>query len=395
MEQTRSLFPEDPPISVKAPRRVRHAEAPVHVICGDSLEIMATLEANSVDAVVTDPPYGIRFMGKAWDGDDIKRLARVKGSRVLRPNGTRGYRSLASAAGQYDPSKNGAFQVWCEAWGREALRVLKPGGYLLAFGSSRMSHRLVCGLEDSGFEIRDTLVWLHGQGFPKSLNLKGDRDGWGTALKPAHEPIVMVRKPFGGTVAANLEQHGTGAININGCRIMGAKAGGRNSRPFHDNATSRASDATNGRWPANVIFDPDAAVMLDEQSGSVGASAPVRGTESSPASRGSITGTRARVPGAFHGDAGGASRFFYCAKPSPRERGEFNVHPTVKPIRLLRWLVRLVTPPGGLVLDPFGGSGTTGLAAREEGLRSLLIERNPGYCEIISQRLALHARAST
>lgn len=346
---------------------------------GDCLDVMRTMADCSVDAVVTDPPYGLSFMSKGWD--------------------------------YQVPSVD----IW-----QECFRVLKPGGHLLAFAGTRTQHRMAVNIEDAGFEIRDMIAWVYGSGFPKSMDVSkaidkaagaerevigispNDRprsqvrggkafdramdqgqghatlkitapatpeaqqwEGWGTALKPALEPITVARKPFKGTVAANVLEHGTGAINVDGCRVgsdnikvNGWKCGGeqvyngRQSEGF-DGGTHQ------GRWPANLIHDgSDEVVKL--LPANAGASAPVKGTEASMASIGAVTGERNRVPGAFHADSGSAARFFYCAKASKRDRGEGNSHPTVKPTNLMSYLCRLVTPPGGVILDPFMGSGSTG-----------------------------------
>src|SRR5262245_52167454 len=201
------------------------------ILRGDCVEVMQTIEPESIDAVVTDPPYGIGFMGKEWDtfkpGQEAKRIVVNKQIASDNPNlkgRTRGPASSPSAV-EYDYSAKGLrqFQAWTEEWGREAFRVLKPGAYLVVCGAPRAYHRMACGLEDAGFEIRDCLAWLFGSGFPKSLNLG---EGLGTALKPAHEPIVLARKPFKGSVKANVEQHGTGALNIDACRIGDDVVGG-------------------------------------------------------------------------------------------------------------------------------------------------------------------------
>lgn len=389
------------------------------VTLGDSLEVLACLGTASVDAVVTDPPYELNFMGKKWDSTGI-----------------------ACSVG-----------LWTEV-----LRVLKPGGHLLAFGGTRTSHRMVCAIEDAGFEIRDSLVWMYGTGFPKSLNVGKaideaagatrevvglatypGREGWnsktaairehadvdfvrgtdgahlqkrvtapatpeaakwegfGTALKPAHEPIVMARKPLIGTVAANVLAHGTGALNVDGCRIEVAAddpnqcgpsvpfdkeggpvlAGGLGGRPGPNLSPS-------GRWPSNVCLDETAAALLDEQSGELHAP----GSNGRKGVRHEIYGEFGAMPqAAGRTDSGGASRFFYTAKASRKERGDGNTHPTVKPVALMRWLVRLVTPPGGTVLDPFTGSGTTGLACKAEGFHFLGIEQDEKYVAIANARL--------
>jgi len=284
---------------------------------GDALAL--PMADNFIDAVVCDPPYGIEFMGNEWDGWST-------------PN---------------------AYQEWCRQWATEALRVLKPGGYMLAFGGTRTYHRLTSGVEDAGFEIRDSITWLYGSGMPKGKN----------ALKPASEPIVVARKPFKGTVAANVEAYGTGGLNIDASRV-----------PYTDDVDMSATQvnfdamgyggATNsdgvqtykpgGRWPANVVIDDGVA----EDLGEVARYFPV---------------------------------FKYQAKAPKRERPVVNgvAHPTVKPLELIQWLVRLVTPTDGIVLDMFAGSGTTGQAANLEGFGAWLIEREPSYIPLIHSRLNL------
>lgn len=355
------------------------------ILHGDCLDVMPTLDADSVDAIVCDPPYGLAFMGKAWD------------------HGVPGVPFWAAA-----------------------LRVAKPGAHLVAFGGTRTFHRLTCAIEDAGWEIRDCLSWLYGSGFPKSHN-----GPWGgTALKPAWEPIVLARKPLVGTVAANIKVHGTGALNVDGCRIAGVppsvpqpafnpptgavygfKAGeGRNGE----------MSAASGRWPANVALDADAAAMLDEQVGELtsGGTPARRNCDKFRNSYGTFKGSKEN-PDGIGPTSGGASRFFYCAKASRAEREEglegrdrkaknwssgtqspgtfqaegtdrtsTNHHPTVKPVALMRWLCRLVTPPGGLILDPFTGSGSTGVAAILEDFRFLGIEREAEYVAIAQARIA-------
>ncbi len=451
------------------------------ILAGDCIEQMRTLEADSVDAIVTDPPYGLEFMGKQWDG-------------------------FGTPLG---------FQTWSEQWAREALRVLKPGGHLLAFGGTRMYHRLAAGIEDAGFEIRDTLMWLYGSGFPKSLDVSkaidkvngetgrllkftgwmrttgltarqineatqtqmgshyltqltqpaiptpeiwatlrplcadvpawvdelvariaaerevtGVRDGnllavapgqnndrsateltitapsteaakkwqgWGTALKPAVEPIVLARKPLIGTVAANVLTHGTGALNIDASRIGIAQGdepkAGKRTATFGTLETTSGGDgsggwnASSGRWPANILLDEEAAAMLDEQSG---VSTRMQTEVNRKPSESPFLASAWRR-GQSHGDTGGASRFFYVAKASRSERNaglERNIHPTVKPVALMKYLIRIVVPKGGVVLDPFLGSGTTAVAAIEEGVEWIGCEREPEYVEIIKARVA-------
>ena len=333
---------------------------------GHCLDILRGLPSNSVDSVVTDPPYdlptsgrkGTGHLGKEWDGTGIA----------------------------FDPT------LWAQV-----LRVLKPGGHLLACGGTRTWHRMATAVEDAGFEIRESLAWVHRQGFPKgsnaslaidtalgvtrprlpgkksggmaSLNAGNHRhgyrpdgyyqdgnapvsqepispeaslwQGWGTGLKPAFEPVVVARRPLDGTLASNLLRWGVGAINIDANRVPGP----------------------GGRWPSNLLADDDQAAELDRQSG----------------------------------DPTGASRFFFCAKASPTERPEACGvrHPTPKPLALARWMVRLVTPHGGLVLDPFAGSGTTAEACLLEGVRCVAVEREADYLPLIGQRLARHSTPLT
>lgn len=433
---------------------------------GDCIDVLRELPERSVDAVVTDPPYGIRFMGKAWDGADIEeRTARGRETNPM-PKGVGGpqggYRSRAAEAGRYDLSANAAFGEWCSAWATECLRILKPGGHLLAFGGSRTWHRLSSGIEDAGFEIRDSIAWLYGSGFPKSMDVskaiastelgyggnsvaqrkatmgdnyvqsgrQGNRDGagrrdtglaehtlelterarawqgWGTALKPAFEPIVVARKPLAGTVAANVLAHGTGALNIDGCRIATTEdcrrnaSGGDNGLNGEGAFRIRERRAEgqaerDGRWPTNVVLDGDQAEALDRQTGVLHPGTMRAGTERQPRAGGTIYGadTRNFTPADTYGDSGGASRFFpvfrYEAKAPTSERPNADgvQHPTVKPLDLMRWLVRLVTPVGAVVLEPFAGSGTTAEACALEDRRCIAIEREAEYLPLIVSRL--------
>jgi len=308
---------------------------------GNCLDILRTMPDCSIDAVVTDPPYGLSFMGKKWD---------------------------------YDVPST---EIWAEC-----LRVLKPGGYLLAFAGTRTQHRMAVRIEDAGFEIRDMLAWMYGSGFPKSHNLDGEHQGWGTALKPAMEPITMARKPFKATVAQNVQEWGTGAININSSRIQ--LTGDENLTQIHKpNKSTFSNNATDwtttlykseGRWPANVMHDGSKDVLEG---------------------------------------MGEASRFFYCPKTSKADRDhgcdamearvtrcmenpdtrdrptpmKSNFHPTVKPMELMRYLCRLVTPKGGVVLDPFTGSGSTGRGAILEGFRFIGCEMDADYVKIAEARI--------
>jgi DNA modification methylase len=395
---------------------------------GDALDELRKIPDASIDAIVTDPPYELSFMGRKWDNTGI------------------------------------AYSV--ELW-REALRVLKPGGHLVAFGGTRTYHRMACAVEDAGFEIRDSLTWLYGSGFPKSLDvgkaidkaagvqrervqlvggalnadtangwngssphsssapLAGTRQvdepvtdaartwqGWGTALKPAQEPIVLARRPLSGTVAGSVLAHGTGALNIDGTRVAGdvptTTRGRGQVGVLNDDGWVPSQDMQRiephaaGRWPANVLLThgescadvctPGCPVAeLDAQSGTLksGAMKPVRRSTSPMFPVGTD------LTYATEASEGGASRFFpafrYQAKAPAKERPKVDgvAHPTVKPLELMRWLVRLVTPPGGVVLDLFAGSGTTLQAAREEGFASIGIEREPTYLPLIAARLGI------
>ena len=326
---------------------------------GDCLDVLATLPDASIDAVATDPPYGIGFMGKEWDsGKSFVERKAAKRNTFDHVGGNHNPTSSADAA-RTRRVESARFGAWCEQWVAECLRVLKPGGYLLAFGGTRTWHRLAVAVEDAGFEIRDNLAWLYGSGFPKSLNLvdeSGERTGQGTALKPAFEPIVMARKPLTGTVAANVLEHGTGALNIDACRVgtestIRRSNAGTNGVGWRYGKREHLNGSESGRWPANVILDESQSAVLNEN--------------------------------------GGASRFFYVAKAPKSERPVVDgvAHPTVKPLSLASWLVRLVTPPGGTVLEPFAGSGTTVEAAMREGFNVVAVEREADYLPLILARI--------
>jgi DNA modification methylase len=444
------------------------------LLLGDCLDVMRTMPAASVDAVVTDPPYGLAFMGKKWDYD-VPQTA-----------------------------------IWAEA-----LRVLKPGGHLLAFFGTRTYHRGVVNIEDAGFEIRDCVMWVYGSGFPKSHNISaaieklaepkaepkadevefcewlransteatvtttlgrrfwdcavqivntatkekpimgrralvptaarwqrfkaqhagevpdridqlakpepqraetpgdewtpgrgvgvagtGQWAGWGSALKPSCEPCVVARKPLEGTLAANVLKHGTGGINVDGCRVAGKWSTWRKqdgtvseeNQESHNIYGKGMGDVRNpehpaGRWPANLIHDgSDEVVGLFPETGPAKAGWRNNTNQGHEGWSGGTIRSGPLYSG--HEDAGGsAARFFYTAKAAKSERGKGNTHPTVKPLDLMAYLCRLVTPPGGTVLDPFMGSGTTIKAALSEGFRAIGIERDPDYYRMAEQRL--------
>jgi DNA modification methylase len=375
------------------------------LLLGDCIDKLKELDDNSIDSIVTDPPYGLSFMGKKWDYDV--------------------------------PSQ----EIW-----EECYRVLKPGGHLLSFAGSRTYHRMAVRVEDAGFEIRDQILWIYGSGFPKSHNIgkavdklqgnerevvettnsrdrtkhnantiftgqnvsgwndsKGNSpyEGWGTALKPAHEPIVMARKPFKGTVAQNVLEWGTGGINIDGCRIAtnddltravhpaGNKIYGKYKTFGQD---GQEVQPEGGRFPANIIFDEESGKILDEQSGELRFSYAINSSRKKEYNNSSygISGPTADSSKADYGKKGGASRFFYCPKTSKTDRNEGNTtnqHPTVKPTALMAYLIRLVTPKGGTTLDPFMGSGSTGKAAIRGGFDFVGIEREEEYMEIATARI--------
>jgi len=412
------------------------------IIQGDCLDVLKTLESESVDSVVTDPPYGIGFMGKAWDTFKPEHIDKV--TDVPTKESWRGRKkednlasSRASQAGLYDLSLKATrqYQDWCYDWAVECLRVLKPGGHLLVSNSSRMYHRMACAIEDAGFEIRDMISWNYGSGFPKSLNIhkKDNRcpEGWGTALKPAHEPIVVARKPLSEkTVAQNVLKWGTGGINIDGCRVgttesdkydLEKREVSRGSGiETNINFTGRDLDLKHGvqntgRFPANFIHDGSKEVVEKFPETKSGAR---KGKNNINSLGERVYGKYGYTGGKCESSEGSASRFFYCAKASKSERNagcdgmeekqikhglhstsyigekEYktntvgkNNHPTVKPVSLMRYLCKLITPVGGTVLDPFTGSGTTGIGAKLEGFKFIGIEREEDYCRIAEARI--------
>ena len=383
----------------------------VSILIGDCRERMAELADASVDSCVTDPPYHLTSIVKRYSKEkparsNLEQPANKDGERINAGQ----YRRLAKGfMGQQWDGGDVAFQP--ELWA-EVLRVLKPGAHLVAFSGTRTYHRMACAIEDAGFEIRDQLAWTYGSGFPKSHNQPG---GWGTALKPAWEPICLARKPLQGTVAANMIAHGTGAINIDGCRIeSGAdyhdldvtQGVGTNSTSYNVRKADRKFEPAEGRWPANIIHDGSDEVLaaFPEAPGQL---APIstnaeqrktqnvygamkRGNEASAGRRYADSGATnlAALPGARRNDEGSAARFFYCAKATTEERGEGNNHPTVKPVDLMRWLCRLVTPKGGTVLDPFAGSGSTLIAADAEQFNAIGCELSPDYAAIAQRRVS-------
>ena len=447
------------------------------IITGDCLEVMKGWLDNSVDAIVTDIPYGIGFMGKEWDNFKPGYRADNWPGYENQPKTTPGMH-----AGKYDHSRNAEYQEWCRVWSKEALRIAKPGAFLLCFGGTRTYHRVTCGLEDAGWQIRDCMMWLYGSGFPKSHDIskaidkakgaKGETyidedflrrnpdsgqsekgiinkghfdgreaairnkpatdlakfwDGYGTALKPAWEPIIVAMKPLDGTFAQNAEAHGVAGLNINAARIGSESVGARSSNK--DGITRRNlafgmkefdGNPTQGRWPANVILDEEAAAMLDEQSET--------STTGNRKNKNRIQQDIANTPftrgqnAPEYTDFGGASRFFYCAKASKSERNaglkgmrlketkrhgargqgnlpqqtsqdkiiEQNHHPTVKPLKLMEYLCTLLKPPSEhpILLDPFCGSGTTLMAAYNTGWDYIGIDKEAEYVEITKRRVA-------
>ena len=453
------------------------------IFCGGNLEVVSSWPPNCIDAICTDPPYGLGFMGKEWDTfkdtdqkaaqagyEDFKTKPEVRKSRL------KGYASKAAHAGNYDYSKNAQFQQWFTVWAKAMLQITKPGGFLLCFGGTRTYHRLACAIEDAGWEIRDCMMWLYGSGFPKSHNIskaiekaKGvkpvgkkpaygaiasreliDNRGWnninnalimpetqtnlaqlwkgmGTALKPAWEPIIVAMKPLDGTFAHNAEAHGVAGLNIDAARIgtetitqHGRKESQSQSMSGKNYEQKSGTNEHQGRWPANLILDEEAGAMLDEQTGILqsGDAPKKRKASKFKSCYGDFQGNPV-CPDARAGNSGGASRFFYCAKTSRRERnmgmedqsgkkvndgrntpidnpyqrGETirkNTHPTVKPLALMKYLCTLLKMPSAdqIILDPFLGSGTTGIACKELGIDFIGIEKEREYCEIAVKRIA-------
>lgn len=355
---------------------------------GDSAHVVRELSDAAIDSVVTDPPYALVSITKRFGQDGAAPARTPAGGSGAYARASAGFMGKRWDTGEvaFDP----AFWV-------EVLRVLKPGGHVVAFGGTRTYHRLACAIEDAGFEVRDQIGWAYGSGFPKSHNQKGDWQGWGTALKPAWEPIVLARKPLVGTVAENVLQHGTGALNIDGCRVAMREG---DSKPLFERSARSVSRenyrtgggivigaSTEGRWPANIVHDGSEEVVgaFPDAPGQQRAVGPEHGAKSSVNVFGDYGARELFEP---RSDGGSAARFFYAAKADADDRIG-SKHPTVKPVDLMRWLVRLVTAPGGTVLDPFAGTGTTGAAAYLEGCRAILIEREAEYQADIARRMDL------
>lgn len=376
-----------------------YSDAFVTIYCGDCRDVLPSLE--SVETCLTDPPYGLSFMGRDWD------------------HGVPG-----------------------EPFWSLVADALLPGAMCLAFGGTRTFHRLTCAIEDAGFEVRDCMMWLYGSGFPKSMDVSKAIDaaagelvpgdvlpssrtsgesvtgiatafrekraanpqteaakhwhGWGTALKPAWEPIILAMKPLEGTFAENALTHGVAGLNIDGARIGtggqwkwssprgdALRYGGDDPRMPAPNEQGVETRSDSGRWPANLVLDEEAAAMLDEQSGNL------RTGRLGAHSDNGMWSSGRDVDYADSETGGGASRFFYTSKASRADRGPGNDHPTVKPSDLMKWLVKLTaTPTGGTILDPFMGSGTTVYAAKEMGRKAIGIELEERYCEIAAKRLS-------
>lgn len=396
----------------------------VRLFHGDARAVLAGMADASIDSVVTDPPYALVSIGKRFGKAGAKAAkAREGGSGVYA-------RASAGFMGETWDTGETAFDP--DFWG-EVLRVLKPGGHVVAFGGTRTYHRLVCAIEDAGFEIRDQLAWIYGSGFPKSVRLgenveaalgidwfdetereRGEMSHAGAYFdqfdifpKPALEPIVLARAPLIGTVAANVLAHGTGALNIDGCRIprtgsvpkhRTAGIGTKGRHGIYGEMEGRPTPAglpmeeslrhdARGNWPANVMHDGSAEV----EAAFPFSARPGRGGRPLvlPPKKNEIYGQDNRPNVVFgYGDSGSAARFFYSAKADAEDRAG-SKHPTIKPIGLMQWLCRLVTPPGGVVLDPFSGSGTTGEAAWREGFSAVLIEREEWFCADIRRRMDL------
>lgn len=384
------------------------------VIHGDCVTVLRQLAraGTLVDSAVTDPPYHLASI--------VARLGATDAAPIQ--SGVTGVYARGSAGfmGQQWDGGDVAFRP--DTW-RRVFDVMKPGAHLIAFAATKGYHRMACAIEDAGFEIRDMVPWLYGTGFPKSHNQDGEWEGWGTGLKPAIEPVVLAQKPISETsIAANLARWGVGAINIDACRVpITDEDYARNcsGRRGHDSNRSREMDfhmtagkgSDTGRWPANLCHDGSEEVLAAFAAhGERGAIAPVhtRSADKFRSTYGAFAGNIDEEGSTFRGDSGTAARFFYSSKATQGERifecrecgshtvgkpscghDDFRTHPTVKPISLMRWYVEMVTPPGGLVLDPFAGTGTTAAAASEAGFQSLSIEADENHVRDIALRLGL------
>jgi site-specific DNA-methyltransferase (adenine-specific) len=354
----------------------------VTLLPGDCLDVLAGLPENSVDSVVTDPPYHLTSIVKRFGGENAAE-AKV---------GKTGAYARASAGFMGKKWDGGDIAFRVETWAA-VLRVMKPGAHLLAFSGTRTYHRMVCAIEDAGFEIRDQIGFAFGSGFPKSHSVG---NGWGSALKPAWEPIVLARKPLTGTIASNVLRWGTGALNIDGCRVEGEFESGwskSGSKASENIAMSGANydrdpkpDDVRGRWPANLIHDGSEEVLAGFPETAPSPTKVTRGPSTSGHGSSNRSGELQVYP--CHGDSGSAARFFYSAKADAMDRVASS-HPTVKPLDLMQYLCRLITPPGGTVLDMFAGTGTTGEAAWREGFNAILIEREEEYQADIARRMDL------
>ena len=406
------------------------------VMNADCLDALRNMPDCSVDAIVTDPPYGL----SQHSSTDIQKALTSWLAGDEYKHGKAGF--MGKSWDSFVPSPS----VW-----RECFRVLKHGGHILCFAGSRTQDLMSIALRLAGFECRDTVMWVYGSGFPKSLDVSKAIDkaavaereilgtydtrgvqeaskagkassgitglqnvhfhqgcesktaqitapateaarqwqGWGTALKPAYEPVLLFRKPLSGTVADNVLKHGTGALNIDGCRVGGESTRRTNTAEmgYHGgNLTSEyQTGSDSGRWPANLIHDGSDEVLAGFPVGKSGGSGADKGKKNGNVYSG---GWSERKGGQQPPSEGSAARFFYCAKASKRDRGEANIHPTVKPTDLMRYLCRLITPPNGVILDPFMGSGSTGKAAMLEGFRFIGIEQSPEYFAIARARIA-------
>ncbi|NIH74439.1 site-specific DNA-methyltransferase (adenine-specific) [Ochrobactrum sp. P20RRXII] len=382
----------------------------------DCRDVLRSMPDNSIDSIVTDPPYALVSI--------VKRFGKP-GSAPAK--GNEAYQR--ASAGFMGKSWDTGEVAFSEEFWRECLRVLKPGAHVVAFSGTRTYHRMAVAIEDAGFEIRDQLGWLYGSGFPKSHNQHDEWEGWGTALKPAWEPIALARKPLEGTVAANLAKWGVGALNIDGCRVgdevttTTVRGGQTGATPIVPQRADFVGGSRAGRWPANIVHDGSDEVLAAFPNTKSGKPSGVKAGNNNNV-YGQFAGG---VPVTGFGDEGSAARFFYCAKASRKDRDEgldgfeqkvvasalarvsqltgeeatcisgtkhprANTHPTVKPTDLMRWLCRLITPPGGVILDPFMGSGSTGKAALLEGFRFIGCEREDEYMPIAQARITSAAR---